>query len=139
MRIETNNRSAGISGRSAAGKAGSGPAFVPAGGEGAARIASAAPVSPSTGLDAILALQAVGSPTDKKRRSVRRGATLLDNLEAIKADLLVGHTGGDRLDALIGELGEMRERVDPGLDAVLDDIELRVRVELAKLGRFPPF
>lgn len=139
MRIEANNRTAGVSGRSAAGKAGSGPAFVPAGGEGAARVASNAPVAPSAGLDAILALQAVGTPTEGKRRTLRRGTTLLDNLEAIKADLLVGHIGGERLDALIGELSQMRERVNPGLDAVLDDIELRVRVELAKLGRFPPF
>ena len=30
-----------------------------------------------------------------------------------------------------------RERKLPGLDAVLDDIELRARVELAKFGRYP--
>ncbi len=139
MRIEANNRTAGISGRSAAAKAGSGPAFVPAGGEGNARVASAAPVAPSAGLDAILALQAVGTSTEGKRRTLRRGSKLLDGLETMKADLLVGHIGAERLDALIGELAQMRERVEPGLDAVLDDIELRVRVELAKLGRFPPF
>jgi hypothetical protein len=34
-------------------------------------------------------------------------------------------------------LDEVRERSLPGLDAVLDDIELRVKVELAKFGRFP--
>ena len=139
MRIEANNRSTGVTGRSAAGKAGGGPAFVPSGGESAARVASAAPVAPSAGLEAILALQAVGTATDGRRRSLRRGSMLLDALEDIKADLLIGHIDGARLDALVGELSEMRQRVEPGLDAVLEDIELRVRVELAKLGRFPPF
>ena len=32
-------------------------------------------------------------------------------------------------------LSQARERKLPGLDAVLDDIELRARVELAKFGR----
>jgi hypothetical protein len=34
-------------------------------------------------------------------------------------------------------LAEIRERSLPELDAVLDDIDLRVQVELAKFGRFP--
>jgi hypothetical protein len=34
-------------------------------------------------------------------------------------------------------IGQARERNLPGLDGVLDDIELRARVELAKFGRYP--
>lgn len=139
MRIEGSNRSSGIAGRGAAGKAGGGLAFVPAGGEGPARAAAATPVAPAAGLDAILALQAVDSATEGRRKAVRRGRTLLDLLEEIKADLLVGGVSPGRLDALAGQLAGLRERTHSGLDAVLDDIELRVRVELAKLGRYPPF
>ena len=62
---------------------------------------------------------------------------MLDLLEELKADLLVGQMGAGQLDALIGQLNGLRERVDPGLDAIIDDIELRVLVELAKLGRYP--
>ena len=137
MRIETNTRTNGVSGRSATSRAGSGMAFVPAGEDSAVRIAGAAPMGASAGIDAILALQAVEDPlTGKKKRAVTRGACLLDTLDAIKADLLIGRVGADRLDQLVILLGEVRERSMPGLDAVLDDIELRVRVELAKLGRF---
>jgi hypothetical protein len=136
LRIDTTNRSNGVSGRSATGKAGSGPAFVPAGEGGPAQVASAAPVAAMTGLDAILALQTVGDFTESRRKAVKRGSVLLDLLEGIKTDLLIGKTSPERLSAMISQLSAMRERVEPGLDAVLDDIELRVRVELAKHGHF---
>lgn len=137
MRIDATNRSSGVAGRSAVGKAGSGPAFVPVGEHGAARVNTTAPVAQATGLDAILALQAVGDFTEGRRKAVKRAANLLDLLEEMKADLLVGKVTPERLDAMVVQLGTLRERVEPDLDALIDDIELRVRVELAKLGRFP--
>jgi hypothetical protein len=138
VRVDTNNRTNGVASRSPAGRTGNAPAFVPVGAQDTARVSHAAPVAPAAGLDAILALQAVGDFTESRRRSVRRGATLLDQLEGMKADLLVGRVSSERLDAMITQLTSLRERVEAGLDAVIDDIELRVRVELAKLGHFPP-
>ena len=91
----------------------------------------------TAGLDAILALQAVGGPLEGKKKALKRGRSLLDTLDEVKADLLVGMVSLDRLDKLSQMLSELREGTVPGLDAVLDDIELRVRVELAKFGRFP--
>ena len=137
MRIDATNRTSGVAGRSATGKAGSGPAFVPVGEHGPARVSTAAPVAPAAGLDAILALQAVGDFTEGRRRAVKRGANLLDLLDAMKADLLIGRTTPQRLDAMVTQLSALREWVEPELDALIDDIELRVRVELAKLGRYP--
>lgn len=93
---------------------------------------------PLAALDAILALQGVGDALSGRRRAVRRGTTLLDLLEEVKADLLVGNVTPERLDLLAEQVTALREKVEPGLDGVLDEIELRVRVELAKLGRFPP-
>lgn len=137
MRIESTNRSQGVGKSGITARSGAGVDFVPAGPGAPARTAAATPAMAVTGLDAILALQAVGGPLDGKKRAVRRGTALLDMLDGIKADLLVGRVSADRLDQLGATLGELRERSLPGLDAVLDDIELRVRVELAKFGRYP--
>jgi hypothetical protein len=88
-------------------------------------------------IGSLLALQSVEDPLLKKRKLVRRGQQLLDTLESLKADLLVGNVGEDRLKQLMTLIGEARERSEPGLDGLLDDIELRARVELAKRGLFP--
>ena len=109
---------------------------MPADGQGAARVAGSAPVAGTTGIDAILALQAVGGPLEGRKKALKRGRSLLDALDEIKADLLIGHVSADRLDALMNQLSEIRERSDPALDAVLDEIDLRVQVELAKFGRY---
>jgi hypothetical protein len=135
VRIDATNRSNSVSGRGPVGRAGGGPAFIPAGADGPARTNATTPVAPATELNAILALQAVGDFREGKRRALRRGTDLLDLLEAMKADLLVGALSGARLDAMANQLAQLRERVDPDIDAVIDEIELRVLVELAKHGR----
>jgi len=137
LRIDATNRTNSVSGRSATGRAENSPAFVPAGEQGAARVSNSTPVAHSAGLDAILALQTVGDYRGGRRRAVEHGAAILDVLEEMKADLLVGRIGAGQLEALVGQLGRLRERVEPGLDAIIDDIELRALVELAKLGHFP--
>lgn len=137
MRIDTTNRTSGVGRGNSAGRSGSGADFVPAGGNAPARVAGNVPMQAAAGIDAILALQAVEGPLTGRKKAVRRGASLLDMLDEIKSDLLIGRISPDRLDHLAGMLSEARERSLPGLDALLDDIELRVRVELAKFGRFP--
>lgn len=96
---------------------------------------AAGPLAPMTGIDVLLALQAVEDPRFAKRKAVRRGRSLLDALEDIRVDLLLGQVSEERLGQLLTMLSQARERSEPELDAVIDDIELRVRVELAKHGR----
>lgn len=139
MRIESANRMSSVASRAAVGKYAGGQSFTMSDVSGPARVARTAPVAALTPLDAILAIQSVGDAMTGKRKAVKRGSNLLDLLEGIKADLLVGGITPERLDALVEELGSYRDRTEPGLDALLDDIELRVRVELAKQGRFPSF
>ncbi len=56
------------------------------------RSAAAAPVAQASSIDALLALQSVEDPLFAKKKAVRRGNALLDTLESIKADLLIGRS-----------------------------------------------
>jgi hypothetical protein len=95
-----------------------------------ARAAGAAPVS---SMDALLALQEVEGPLERRRRAVRRGGRLLDALDEVKLALLDGETAGPALQRLATAVREQRVgSFDPGLDGVLDEIETRAAVELAK-------
>lgn len=89
-------------------------------------------------LDTLLALQAVGDETGDGARhaSQQRGETLLDLLDRLRADLLTGRIAGDRLVELAGLVRARRATSgDPRLEQIIDDIELRAEVELAKLTR----
>lgn len=112
--------------------------FEPAGaGNTVARAAAPAYTPAASAIDALLALQAVEDPLFAKKKAVRRGQSLLDVLEEIKADLLVGKVSEGRLNQLVDLISQARQTSAPALDALIDDIELRARVELAKLGRYP--
>lgn len=136
MRIEGNQRAGSVAARGPAGRA-SATGFTLGGTANAARASSAAPLAPLTSLDAMLALQAVEDPLLRRRKLVRRGSALLATLEAMQADLLTGRIGEGRLNQLLALIGQAREHGEPGLDALIDDIELRARVELAKQGHYP--
>ena len=87
-------------------------------------------------IDALLALQAVEDPIFAKKKSIKRGHDLLDGLEQIKTDLLVGRLSQNRLDNMLQRVKSARQKGDPQLDEIIDEIELRVRVELAKFEKF---
>jgi hypothetical protein len=67
-------------------------------------------------------------------RSKRRAEDILDRLEELRLGLLAGTIPRDRLESLEQIVREHRDQVaDPRLGEILDEIELRARVELAKL------
>ena len=100
-------------------------------GPGAPAAASAA--GGLAGVSALMALQSVETATERRRRAVKRGGGLLDRLEELKLALLSGQDGGEALDRLARMLREERpEDDDTGLNAVLDQIDVRASVELAK-------
>ncbi len=103
-----------------------------------ARLGNVAPAAPAGSIATLLALQSVEDPLLSRRKTVRQGRSVLDLLDLLKADLLSGQIPPDRLDRLVELVSGLRERSHPGLDAVIDEIDQRARVELAKLGRFPP-
>lgn len=139
MRIEGAKRTSSVRKSGGATKSGSSSAFSVSSDAGTQNSASASNTQASQdvgGLDALLALQAVEDPLLAKKKAVKRGRSLLDTLDDLKLDLLSGRVGEGRLQRLVKLLGEARQSVDPKLEAVIEDIELRARVELAKLGHF---
>jgi hypothetical protein len=87
----------------------------------------------AAGLETLLALQALEGDREKRRRSFRRGSGLLDLLDKLKLDFLSGRPDPSVLLRLTQMLGQRETSGDAGLDHVLDEIELRAQVELAKI------
>lgn len=137
MRIESTARSSSVSARSGVNRGSAAGGFFIAEEQPVSHASGATPTAPTAGIDALLALQSVEDPLFARKKAVRRGNALLDTLDTIKADLLLGQVSEGRLNQLMVLLGQARERSLPELDPILDDIELRARVELAKFGRFP--
>jgi len=90
------------------------------------------------GVSTVLALQGAPDSTERRARqkAIERGSTMLDKLEEIRLGLLLGTIPLGRLEQLAHLVRAQREQVnDPQLTAILDEIELRAAVELAKLSR----
>jgi hypothetical protein len=88
-------------------------------------------------IDALLALQGIEEdPVERRKRSVARGRTALDVLDELKLGLLSGSLDSSTVLRLRDAAANLKSSSgDPGLDAVLSEIELRVEVELAKAGQ----
>lgn len=86
-------------------------------------------------LGGLLALQEVADP-EERRRGKARGDEILASLDQIRLGLLDGRIPVGNLKALVKTLRDDRIEIsDPGLRGVLEEIELRAAVELAKLGQ----
>jgi Class II flagellar assembly regulator len=98
---------------------------------------AAAPTSMRSigGIDTLLALQGVEEPGDRRRKAVKRGRNALDALDSLKLGLLSGTLDSGAMARLKSAAAGLAEATgDPALDNVLAEIELRVEVELAKMG-----
>jgi hypothetical protein len=85
-------------------------------------------------VDALIALQEVEGPTERRRRAVRRAGRILDVLDEMRLALLDGPTDPASAQRLASAVREERQEIeDPRLAEVLDQIETRAQVELAKL------
>ncbi len=93
------------------------------------------PMAPAN-IDALLALQGIEYPTEKRKRLVQRGRGALDVLDDLKLSLLAGNIKASMVSRLRDAATDLKSSSgDPALDALLSQIELRVEVELAKAGQ----
>jgi len=84
-------------------------------------------------VDALLALQSEFEDRPASERASRRAFSLLDILDDIKLGLLEGGIPQRKLRSLVGALEQERaETGDSQLETLLDEVETRALVELAK-------
>jgi hypothetical protein len=89
---------------------------------------------PIAAVDTILALQGIEDSADSRTQGINRGEQLLDLLDQVRDGLLAGGIPRIMLSRLALAVSKRRESfADPKLQEVLDEIDLRARVELAKL------
>lgn len=90
------------------------------------------------GVGAVLAAQDVGDSLDGRSKGLllARGDKLLDHLDDLRLAVLQGRVSKDSLIRLAQDVREKRPNVeDPMLNEIIDEIEMRAEVELAKLTR----
>ena len=91
--------------------------------------------SPIASIDAIVALQGVDDSVSSNKKALTKGQDLLDRLEDIRHGLLVGSIPIERLKQLKQTLASYDvNSADPRLAEIVQEIEVRAAVELAKLG-----
>lgn len=101
--------------------------------EDKASLTAASGVSSS---DALLAIQMAGDDEEQeiRKKLLKRGKSLIEKLEEIRDGLLLGSISRESLINISRMVKEHRyESADPRLKEIMDEIELRVEVELAKL------
>jgi hypothetical protein len=136
MRISGPNGTTPGSQTSSARRTGSGGFSLPDTASAAETRATLAPKA-ATGIDALLAMQGIEDPVERRKRSVQRGKRALDVLDDLKIGLLSGNFDASTVGRLRDAAASLKSSSgDPGLDSVLSEIELRVEVELAKAGKF---
>jgi hypothetical protein len=124
-------------GRSSSAGGASKPSFMEMG--GTADVASAATTSGVAGIGAIdqlLGLQEIDDALGQRRNARQRGTEILDRLDELRLQILEGRISASRLIQLAQVVQRQRASVtDPKLVEVLDEIDLRAQVEIAKFMR----
>ena len=85
-------------------------------------------------VDAVVGMQEITDDNKDERGAKNRANLILDKLEDIRMGLLLGEIPKSNLEELSKVLQVARENsVDSKLLEIIDDIELRAKIELAKL------
>jgi hypothetical protein len=98
------------------------------------KIDSVAATNRISSVDAVVALQEITGDNTDERGAKNRANLILDKLEDIRMGLLMGQIPKSKLEELSKILIVARENsIDYNLLEIIEDIELRARIELAKL------
>lgn len=134
MRVSAPNRTSLAAAPNAA-RASSGGTFSLGGTQAPQAQSAALALRTLGGIDALLALQGVEDPVERRRRAVKYGRRALDALDELKLGLLAGTLDQATMLRLKSVAADLQEPTgDDRLDQVMAEIDLRVAVELAKAG-----
>lgn len=87
-------------------------------------------------MDSLLALQEVPEAGHGQGQARKRSERILQRLEELRDGLLMGRMSSNTIRQLADEVDSARAEIDdPQLSEILDEIDLRAQVELAKLRR----
>lgn len=141
MKIEGPSKAKGPGGAKKTGSAGGDGSFedfissIPGGSSG---VSSAAPTNSIARVDSLLSVQGAESPTERaaKRRMQERGQDILKELDGLRMGLLTGTMTVGQVIDIADVVASHREKInDPRLTAILDEIDLRAQIELAKIQK----
>lgn len=100
-------------------------------------VSAAAPASgtsPLAAVSSLLSLQELPTSSEGRSKGLARAENLFEQLNLIRHGLLAGQIPRHKLKEAAAIVTQKRgQSDDPALDGILADLELRIRVELAKL------
>ncbi len=139
MKIEGPSKTQKTSKSDKTGKAGKADGTFGAMVTGAAQETSAAAATQSIAkVDALLAVQGAESATERsaKRRMRERGDSILRKLDNLRLGILTGNLTIGQVVDIADVVASHREKInDPKLTALLDEIDLRAQIEIAKMRK----
>lgn len=105
-------------------------------------VEAASGIGAASGVGGLIGLQEVDEREMHRRRAVKRGRLTLEALSQLRDALLMGSLPISTIEKLEKMVEQERSAdANPALNAILDEIELRAAVEVAKLevaGVIPP-
>ncbi len=136
MEIKSTSRIGSSTVRRVTSGATSGDAFTVSDVASQPRAQTIAAPGPIASVESILTLQSLDDSTSGRSKGLDHGERLLDMLDEVRDGLLAGSIPRGTLNRLATAVSRRQEGfADPKLQGVLDEIELRARVELAKLDQ----
>lgn len=97
-----------------------------------------APAAAVSATDLLLSVQSADDPAERaaRGRMEQRADMILDKLESIRTALLIGELKAADMIEIADMVARHREKImDPVLTSLLDEIDLRAQIELAKMTR----
>lgn len=99
-------------------------------------VSSSGQASQVSSTNPLLMLQEVDERESGRKQAIKKGGKVLEYLDEIRHSLLLGRLPLEVVSDLHKSVDNWRDRTDdPKLNAILDDIELRAAVELAKIEK----